>query len=140
VAQGSRFGGFSLFVKDGTLTFADNFLGIPPEQRMSAPAPRSGRHIVGVEFTKERVGEHYELIGPAKLHVDDDVVAEQELRTIVAFYALCGEACASATTAATPSARSTRRSSSSGAGRSSRSCSTSPTTPMSTWSNTSPPP
>jgi hypothetical protein len=44
-----------------------------------------------VEFTKDRVGEHYELIGPAKLHIDDQVVAEQELRTIVAFYALCGE-------------------------------------------------
>jgi hypothetical protein len=37
------------------------------------------------------VGEHYELIGPARLHIDDDVVAEQELRTIVSFYALCGE-------------------------------------------------
>ena len=44
-----------------------------------------------MEFTKDRVGEHYELIGPAKLHIDDQVVAEQELRTIVAFYALCGE-------------------------------------------------
>jgi arylsulfatase A-like enzyme len=91
VAQGSRFGGYSLFVKDGTLMFAYNFLGIPPEQRLSAPAPRSGRHVVGAEFTKDRVGEHYELIGPAKLHIDDQVVAEQELRTIVAFYALCGE-------------------------------------------------
>jgi arylsulfatase len=91
VAQGSRFGGYSLFVKDGTLTYVYNFLGIPPEQRMAAPAPRSGRHIVGVEFTKDRMGEHYELIGAAKLHVDDEVVAEQELRAIAAFYALCGE-------------------------------------------------
>jgi arylsulfatase len=91
VAQGSRFGGYSLFVKGGTLTYAYNFLGIPPEQRISAPAPRSGRHIVGVEFTKERTGEHYEIIGTAKLHIDDTVVAEQEIRTIAAFYALCGE-------------------------------------------------
>jgi arylsulfatase len=91
VAQGSRFGGYSLFVKDGTLTYAFNFLGIPPEQRISAPAPRSGRHIVGVEFTKERVGDHYEPIGTARLHVDDEVVDEAEMRTIAAFYALCGE-------------------------------------------------
>jgi arylsulfatase len=91
VAQGSRFGGYSLFVKDGTLNYAFNFLGIPPEQRLSAPAPTSGRHIVGVEFTKERVGDHYEPIGTAKLYVDDDVVAEDEIRTIAAFYALCGE-------------------------------------------------
>jgi arylsulfatase A-like enzyme len=47
VAQGSRFGGYSLFVKDGTLTYVYNFIGIPPETRVSAPAPRSGRHIVG---------------------------------------------------------------------------------------------
>jgi hypothetical protein len=38
-AQGSRFGGHSLFIKDGTLTYAYNFLGIPPETRFSAPAP-----------------------------------------------------------------------------------------------------
>jgi arylsulfatase A-like enzyme len=91
VAQGSRFGGFSLFVKDGTLTYAFNFLGIPPEQRLSGPAPRSGRHVVGVEFIKERVGDNYEPIGTAKLHVDDQVLAEGEIRTIAAFYALCGE-------------------------------------------------
>jgi arylsulfatase A-like enzyme len=52
VAQGSRFGGYSLFVKDGTLTYVYNFIGIPPETRITAPAPRSGRHIVGVEFTR----------------------------------------------------------------------------------------
>ncbi|HEY7604877.1 MAG TPA: arylsulfatase [Gaiellaceae bacterium] len=91
VAQGSRFGGFSLFVKGGTLTYAYNFLGIPPEQRISAPAPRSGRHVVGVEFMKERVGDHYEPIGTVKLYVDEEAVAEQEIRTIAAFYALCGE-------------------------------------------------
>jgi arylsulfatase len=54
-ASGSRFGGHSLFIKDGTLTYAYNFLGIPPETRFSAPAPRAGRHIVGVEFAKERM-------------------------------------------------------------------------------------
>jgi arylsulfatase len=91
VAQGSRFGGYTLFVKDGTLTYVYNFLGIPPEQRISAPAPRSGRHIVGVEFVKNRIGENFEPIGTAYLHIDDEVVAEDEFRTIAAFYALCGE-------------------------------------------------
>jgi arylsulfatase len=91
VAQGARFGGYSLFVKDGTLHYVMNFLGIPPEQRVSAPMPQPGRHIVGVEFTKERTGDNYEPIGTAKLYVDDEVVAEDEIRTIAAFYALCGE-------------------------------------------------
>jgi arylsulfatase len=90
-AQGSRFGGHALFVKDGTLYYVHNFIGIPPEQRVSAPAPTSGRHIVGVEFTKERQGERRESHGPLKLHIDDQVVAEEEIRTMTGYYALCGE-------------------------------------------------
>jgi hypothetical protein len=90
-AQGSRFGGHSLFIKDGTLTYAYNFLGIPPETRFSAPAPRSGRHVVGVDFAKQRMGEHHESYGPLKLYIDDQVVAEGELRTMTGHFALCGE-------------------------------------------------
>jgi arylsulfatase A-like enzyme len=90
-AQGSRFGGYSLFVKDGKLVYVYNFLGIPPEQRLVADAPASGTHVVGVEFTKERAGEHHEPYGPLKLHVDDQVVAEAEMRTIASRYSLCGE-------------------------------------------------
>jgi arylsulfatase len=91
VAQGSRFGGYSMFVKDGTLTYVFNFLGIPPEQRISAPAPRSGRHIVGVEFTKESQGDYRESHGPLKLYIDDQVVAEEQIRTMTGLYALTGE-------------------------------------------------
>ena len=42
VSQGSRFGGYTLFVKDGKLAFVYNFLGIPPEQQLSCPAPPPG--------------------------------------------------------------------------------------------------
>jgi arylsulfatase len=91
VAQGSRFGGYALFVKDGSLYFVYNFIGIPPETRLSTPAPTTGRHIVGVEFTKERQGERRESYGPLKLHIDDQIVAEQEARTMTGLYALTGE-------------------------------------------------
>jgi arylsulfatase A-like enzyme len=90
-AQGSRFGGYSMFVKDGKLTYVYNFLGIPPEQMLSAEAPSAGRHIVGVEFTKERAGEHHEPIGQLKLYVDEHVVGEMEIRTVASRYSLCGE-------------------------------------------------
>ena len=73
-AHGSRFGGHALFLKDGTITYAYNFLGIPPEDRIQAPAPTSGKHIIGVEFTKERMGEYREGIGPLKLFIDDQQV------------------------------------------------------------------
>jgi arylsulfatase A-like enzyme len=90
-AHGSRFGGHALFIKDGTLTYAYNFLGIPPETQISAPAPRAGKHIVGVDFTKERMGEHHESYGPLKIYIDDEVVAEQEIKTMTGHFSLCGE-------------------------------------------------
>jgi hypothetical protein len=90
-AQGSRFGGYTLFVKDGKLTYVYNFLGIPPEQEIVADAPTSGTHIVGVDFTREKAGEHHEPIGTLKLFVDDEVVAEDEIRTVASRYSLCGE-------------------------------------------------
>ena len=90
-AHGSRFGGHALFVKDGQVTYAYNFLGVPPEDRISAPVPPAGRHIIGVEFTKERLGENREAIGPARLYVDDELVGEQEIRTVMGHFSLCGE-------------------------------------------------
>ena len=90
-AHGSRFGGHALFVKDGQLTYVYNFLGIPPENVISAPAPTSGRHIVGIDFTKERTGDHREAIGPARLYIDDQAVAEEEIRTVLGHFSLCGE-------------------------------------------------
>jgi hypothetical protein len=90
-AHGSRFGGHALFLKDGKLTYACNFLGIPPETRVSGDAPGPGEHILGVEFTKERPGEHGEFRGPLKLYVDDQVLAEEEIRTMSGHFALCGE-------------------------------------------------
>jgi hypothetical protein len=83
-AQGSRFGAFSLFVKDGKLTYVYKFLGIPPEQRLVSDAPTSGTHIVGVEFTKQAMGEHHEPHGPLKLYVDDCYV-DLERRLAAAF-------------------------------------------------------
>jgi len=90
-AHGSRFGGHALFVRDGQVSYAYNFLGIPPEDRISGPSPTAGKHIVGVEFTKERMGEHHEAIGPLRLYVDDQLVGEQEIRTVLGHFSLCGE-------------------------------------------------
>ncbi|HEX6038672.1 arylsulfatase [Longimicrobium sp.] len=91
VSQGSRFGGYSLFVRDGRLTFVYNFLGIAPEQALSCPAPASGRHVVGVEFRKERMGENNEALGTMTLHVDEQEAASGAFRTQSGHYALAGE-------------------------------------------------
>ncbi|MGH9027838.1 MAG: arylsulfatase, partial [Acidimicrobiia bacterium] len=91
VAQGSRFGGYTMFVKEGQLAFAYNFLGIPPEQRLACPAPRSGTHVVGVEFVKDSVGHDLEVLGKMTLYVDDKAVGKGDFRTQSGHYALCGE-------------------------------------------------
>ncbi|MFF2389066.1 arylsulfatase [Agromyces sp. NPDC058104] len=90
-AHGSRFGGHALVVKDGQVHYVYNFLGIPPEDRVSAPAPTSGRHIIGVEFVKEGMGEYREATGPVKLSIDEQQVGEQPIRTVLGHFSLCGE-------------------------------------------------
>jgi len=90
-AQGSRFGGYSFFVKDGKLVFTYNFLGIPPEQRLVCDAPKSGTHVVGVEFAKQSTSKNLETLGQMKLYVDDKSVGEGNFRTQSGHYALCGE-------------------------------------------------
>jgi arylsulfatase A-like enzyme len=91
-AQGARFGGHSLFVNDGKLWYAYNFIGIPPEQQLVSDVDLSpGRHVLGVEFSKEKLGERHETHGTAKLYVDDQVVAEGALKTQPGHFALCGE-------------------------------------------------
>ena len=69
------FGGHALFVqRRRCCVYAYNFLGVPPRsQARGDPAPSSGHHIVGVEFTKESMDEHHVSHGTLKLYVDDEV-------------------------------------------------------------------
>lgn len=91
-AQGSRFGGHSLFVKNRKLYYAYNFLGIPPEtQFISDVEVGVGKHVAGLEFAKESVGEYGVSIGTAKLYLDKEVVAEGPLTTMTGHFSLCGE-------------------------------------------------
>ena len=89
-AHGSRFGGHALFVREGKLHYEYNFLGLPPEQRLVAPAPITGRHVVGVEFAKKSVTGNHETLGKATLYVDEQAVGSLDMRTQMRF-SLCGE-------------------------------------------------
>jgi arylsulfatase A-like enzyme len=90
-SQGSRFGGYALFVKGGKATFVYNFLGIPPEQRLTTDMPTSGKHIVGVEFAKESISKNLECLGKMTLYVDDKPIDSGRFRIQTGHYALCGE-------------------------------------------------
>jgi len=90
-AHGSRFGGHALFIKDGRLHYVYNFLGIPPEQTFSSERLAPGPHALGMEFVRERAGEHGESVGTCKLYVDDSVVAEGPMRAQIGKFTLCGD-------------------------------------------------
>jgi arylsulfatase A-like enzyme len=91
-AHGSRFGGHSLFIKDKKLTYVYNFLGIPPEQKfVSSEDLKPGKYTLGVEFSREKAGEHGESHGTTKLYVNDEVVAEGPMRTQTGKFTLCGD-------------------------------------------------
>ena len=73
VAQGGRFGGFSLYVHDGRLHYTSNFAGIE-RTTVSSPQPLApGRHVVGVALEPAGgIGMRAELV------VGGDVVAVAE--------------------------------------------------------------
>ena len=90
-AHGHRFGGHALYVKDGTVKYAYNFLGIGTPQVLEAPLPPPGRHLIGVDFAKEGSGEHGESFGTATLYVNDQPIMGKEIRTMSGHFSCCGE-------------------------------------------------
>ncbi|TXC79835.1 arylsulfatase [Paraburkholderia azotifigens] len=91
-AHGSRFGGHTLFLKERKVHYVYNFLGIKPEQEfVSKTDLKPGKHTIGVEFTREKEGEHGESIGTTKLYIDDQVVAQGPMRTQPGKFTLSGD-------------------------------------------------
>ncbi|HVN69706.1 MAG TPA: arylsulfatase [Candidatus Binatia bacterium] len=91
IAHGSRFGGHALFIKDRKLHYVYNFLGIKPEQKFVSPELKPGKYTLGMEFVRERAGEHNESLGTAKLYVNDQVVAEGPMKTQPGKFTLSGD-------------------------------------------------
>ncbi|HEY7088591.1 MAG TPA: arylsulfatase [Tepidisphaeraceae bacterium] len=90
-AMGSRFGGHAMFIKDHKLHYVYNFLGIPPEQHfVSSEALKPGKYTLGMEFIREKAGEHGENVGQVKLYINDKTVAEGTMRTQLGKFGLGG--------------------------------------------------
>jgi len=90
-AHGSRFGGHSLFIKQKKLYYVYNFLGIKPEQKLVSGELKPGKYTLGVEFIRDKAGEHGESLGKAKLYVNDKVVAEGPWKTQAGKFTLSGD-------------------------------------------------
>ena len=89
-AHGSRFGGHSLFIKDKKLYYVYNFLGIT-EQQLVSTVITPGKYMVGMEFIREKTGEHNESIGTMKLYVNNKIVAQGSMKAQVGKFTLVGD-------------------------------------------------
>jgi arylsulfatase A-like enzyme len=91
-AHGSRFGGHTMFLRDGRLHYVYNFLGIKPEQDFVSSVPLSpGKHTVGMEFTRERAGQYGESLGTTVLYVDGKEVAKGPMKAQIGKFTLAGD-------------------------------------------------
>jgi arylsulfatase len=89
-AGGGRFGGHSLYIKDGHLHYVYNVLG-QQEQKLSSPDPIGTGHMsLGVEFTKTGRDGTFPT-GTATLHINDREVASLPIRVQPSFFSLSGE-------------------------------------------------
>ena len=90
-AHGSRFGGHTMFIKDGRFHYVYNFLGIKPEQDFVSPPLAPGKHSLGMEFQREKAGEYGESLGKTVLYVDGKPVAEGPMRAQIGKFTLSGD-------------------------------------------------
>ena len=90
-AQRSPFGSYALRLKACKLCFEHEFFGISSEHDLFCDAPARGRHVVGVEITRN---DHHDTDGPAghaTLFVDGERSTCVTLRTMTGRFPLCGE-------------------------------------------------
>jgi arylsulfatase len=90
-AHGSRFGGHTLFIKDKKLYYVYNFLGIKPEQKFISKELKPGKYTFGMEFIREKGGEHGESLGKTTLYVNEEVVAQGDMKTQPGKFTLSGD-------------------------------------------------
>lgn len=90
-ADGSRFGGHALFIKERKLHYVYNFLGLKPEQKFVSKPLKPGKYSVGMEFLRDRSGEHGEALGKTALYVDQEIVAHGDMRSQSGRFTLAGD-------------------------------------------------
>lgn len=77
VCQGGRFGGLSLYVKDGKPAFTYNFLGLESTNIMAPQPIKAGKHTIVYNFVYDGVGAGKG--GTGTITVDGNKVAESKL-------------------------------------------------------------
>jgi arylsulfatase A-like enzyme len=88
-AQGSRFGGHALYVKDRKLKYVYNFVGLEEQIVESTVEVPTGHVVLSASF--EREGDSMPPEGTVTLHIRDEAVGEGRIRTQPGKFSLGGE-------------------------------------------------
>jgi arylsulfatase len=88
-AQGSRFGGHALYIKDRKLKYVYNYVGLEEQVIESTEPVPTGHVVLSVTFDKE--GETMPTEGTLTLHVRDEAVGEGRIKTQPGKFSLAGE-------------------------------------------------
>ena len=102
VSQGSRFGGYTMFVKGGQLQFVYQLPRHPAGAEAELPGPHVRKAFFGVDFAKASVSKNLEALGTMTLYVDDKAAASANFRTQSGHYELAGEGVAVGRNSADP--------------------------------------
>ncbi|MFN8519854.1 MAG: arylsulfatase [Chloroflexota bacterium] len=88
-SHGARFGGHSLYIKDGKLKYAYNFAGMFAQEVVSSSDVPTGQHVLSAAFVRE--GSDMPTHGTVTLYVDDQAVGSAEIKTQPGNFSLVGE-------------------------------------------------
>lgn len=88
-AQGARFGGHALYVKDGKLKYVYNWVGEFEQLVESTEQIPTGHVVLSASF--EREGDSMPAEGTLTLHFDDRAVGQARIRTQPGKFSLAGE-------------------------------------------------
>ena len=89
LAQGGRFGGHSLYLRDGMLKYVYNFCGLQEQVVSSTEAVPKGPMTLSAVF--EKTSETMPTTGTLSLYVDDRLVGSGVIRTQPGKFSLAGE-------------------------------------------------
>ena len=88
-SHGARFGGHSLYIKDGKLKYAYNFVGLFAQAVESDVDVTTGKHILSAAFVRE--GTDMPAHGTVTLYIDDKAVGSTQIKTQPGMFSLVGE-------------------------------------------------
>ena len=88
-SHGARFGGHTLYVKDGKLKYVYNFVGLEEQMVESTAEVPTGTVILSAAF--EREGDGMPTTGTLSLYVGEEKVGEGRIKTQPGNFSLVGE-------------------------------------------------